>query len=152
MMRLVPFETRHALEMDLRDFDRLGIGREGGREELARLADAYAAAGQCWTALEGESVVGCGGVAVQPGGTGNAWALTSPLVGKHELVFARAVRRLITAAEIECGLNRIQTTVHQRHDVPRRWFAFLGFEREGLMRNFIGNDNYYLYARTNDGS
>lgn len=151
-MDIVPFAVRHVQDMDLRAFDRLGEGRTGGREGLVRMARLYRDSGPCWTALVGGAVAACGGVGVQPGGTGNAWALTSSLVEDHGTAFARAARRLLDAAQAELRLTRIQTTVHERHDVPARWFAFLGFRREGLLANFIGNDNYYLYARTNHGS
>lgn len=146
-MRIVTFEAEHVSRIELRDFDRLGLEERGGMAGLLDLAALYRAAGPCWTALDGDAVVGCGGVGVQPGATGNAWALTSPLVERWPLAFSRAARRCIEAAEQGLGLTRIQTTVHARHDVRRKWFEFLGFSCEGPMRNFIGNDTYYLYAR-----
>lgn len=147
-MRVVQFEPEHAARIELRDYDRLGFEEYGGQEAFMELVALYRATGPCWTALDGESVVGCGGVGLQPGATGNAWALTSSLVPRHGLAFSRAALRGIEAAEAEYGLSRIQTMVHARHDVRMKWFEFLGFSREGLMRNFIGNHNYYMYART----
>ncbi len=146
-MRLVPFEPEHAERIELRDFDRLGLEARGGPAALVALAACYARAGPAWTALDGDRIVACGGVAAQPGATGNAWALTSPLVERHPLAFARAARRALEAAERDLGLTRIQTTVHERHDVPRKWFEYLDFQCEGLLRRLVGNDNYHIYAR-----
>ena len=145
-MKIKAFEVRHVQRMELRPFDRLGLGA-GGPQRLAALAEAYAGAGPAFTILHGGEAAACGGVAVQPGATGNAWMLTSPLVERIPVAVARAVRGRLAAIEKDCVLTRIQTTVHARHDVPRAWFRFLGFACEGVLRKLVDDDDYYLYAR-----
>jgi len=146
-MRVVAFEVAHVERLELREADRLGFAARGGREGLLALARLYRASGPCWTVLAGGAVAACGGVGVQPGATGNAWALTSPLVEAHPVAMARLARRCIEAAEAGLGLSRIQTTVHVRHVARAKWFEFLGFTREALLRRLVGNDDYHLYAR-----
>ncbi|MCK9239793.1 hypothetical protein [Desulfocurvus sp.] len=146
-MRVIPFEVAHVRRLELRPADRLGFAARGGRRGLLALAAMYRASGPCWTLLHAGAVVACGGVGIQPGATGNAWALTSALVEAHPVACARLARRCLEAAESGLGLTRIQTTVHVRHSARAKWFGFLGFEREALLRRLVGDDNYYLYAR-----
>lgn len=147
MLRVVPFEVGHLERLELRAADRLGFAARGGREGLWALARLYRASGPCWTILDGGAVAACGGVGVQPGATGNAWALTSPLVEARPVAMARLARRCVEAAESGLGLTRIQTTIHVRHTARAEWFEFLGFTREGLLRRLVGDDDYHLYAR-----
>ena len=43
-------------------------------------------------------------------------------------------------------LQRVQATVLKENKKAIKWIEFLGFEREGLMRKYVGGD-HYLYAR-----
>ena len=101
-MKIKAFEVRHVQRMELRPFDRLGLGA-GGPQRLAALAEAYAGAGPAFTILHGGEAAACGGVAVQPGATGNAWMLTSPLVERIPVAVARAVRGRLAAIEKDHG-------------------------------------------------
>lgn len=49
-------------------------------------------------------------------------------------------------------LVRVQTSIRASKPLLVKWMKVLGFEREGLMRNFgPEGDDYYLYARLTDG-
>ncbi|MBU1002372.1 MAG: hypothetical protein KKE73_07595 [Proteobacteria bacterium] len=146
-MRLVPFSAAHLERLELRHADGLGVASLGHGRDLGRLVALYVQSGPAFTALVRGCVAACGGVAVQPGATGNAWMFTSALAGEQPVALARAVRRGLESIEAEQGLTRIQTTAHCRLGVPPRWFEFLGFAREGLLRRLVGEDDYYLYAR-----
>lgn len=145
-MTELPFDIAHVRRMRLRPFHALGMGARGPGA-LEAMAALYAGLGPAFSILHGGEVAACGGVAVQPGATGDAWMLTSPVIEDAPLAAARRVRRRLEAIEAEHGLTRIQTTVHERHDPPRAWFRFLGFTREALLRKLVGDDNFYLYAR-----
>ncbi|BBD08746.1 uncharacterized protein DFE_2020 [Desulfovibrio ferrophilus] len=146
-MRLVPFEPAHLERLELREFDRLGVVGLGDGRDLGRLAEFYARSGPAFTVLVRGCVAACAGVAVQPGATGNAWMFSGTLIGEQPVAVARAIRRGLEDIECEHGLTRIQTTAHHSLDLPPRWYAFLGFSREGLLRRLVGDDDYYLYAR-----
>lgn len=143
-MRVVPFRAEHALGLDPRPLHLAG-GMD--RERLAALASAYARAGPAFTLLEGGEPAACGGLALQPGATADAWMLSGPLIERRPLGSARAVRRGLEAVERECGVSRIQTTSPRRGGASRAWFAFLGFRLEGILRRLVHDEDYYLYAR-----
>jgi hypothetical protein len=148
---IVPFEPWHAAKIRLRDFDArcfAGIGHSPAA--MGRFWEAY---GPGFTGLlpDGE-VAACGGVAIQWPGFGVGWAITSDLVDDYMLTFHKTFKRMIAHIERSRGLVRIQTTVHADHLVSRRWLKRLGFETEGLMRRYIGGDDYYLMARVRHGS
>lgn len=145
-MREIPFDIKHVRGIRLRPFHRLGMGA-GGVEVLETMAGVYARLGPAFTIEHNGEIAACGGVAVQSGATGDAWMLTSPVIGDIPLAAARCVKRRLNAIEHAEGLTRIQTTVHERHDPARAWFRFLGFTREALLRKLVGDDNFYLYAR-----
>lgn len=145
-MRVIPFEAEHARRIELRDFDLLGAAGNAPQEFEAAM-ELYAVSGPAFTIEDEHGIVACGGVAIQPGRTGNAWMLTSREVDRIPIAVARAARRIIVEAERECGLNRIQTTVNVRHDPARKWFRFLGFRQESLMAHFYDEQDYYMYAR-----
>jgi len=146
-VRLVRFEPAHLAGLELRDFDRLGVAGQGGGAELPPLAELYAASGPAFSAFTRDGLAACGGVAMQPGATGNAWMFTGPLVRAEPVALARTVRRELDRIQALYGLSRIQTTAHVSLDLPPRWLEFLGFTREARLARLVGDDDYYLYAR-----
>ena len=79
-------------------------------------------------------------------GVGTVWVLTTPLVEKYPLWFSKAVRNMLNAGTDLYKLERVQATVLKENKKAIKWIEFLGFEREGLMRKYVGGD-HYLYAR-----
>ncbi len=79
-------------------------------------------------------------------GVGTVWVLTTPLVEKYPLWFSKAVRNMLNAGTDLYKLQRVQATVLKENKKAVKWIEFLGFEREGLMRKYVGGD-HYLYAR-----
>ena len=79
-------------------------------------------------------------------GVGTVWVLTTPLVEKYPLWFSKAVRNMLNAGKDLYKLQRIQATVLKENKKAVKWIEFLGFEREGLMRKYVGGD-HYLYSR-----
>ena len=79
-------------------------------------------------------------------GVGTVWVLTTPLVEKYPLWFSKAVRNMLNAGTDLYKLQRIQATVLKENKKAVKWIEFLGFEREGLMRKYVGGD-HYLYSR-----
>ncbi len=145
-MQVISFRPEHILGMELRPFDRLGLSHLSKNEILA-LLDIYAQAGPAYSVLHKGRMVCAGGVAVQPGRTADVWMLTTYKVKEIAVPLARHVRRILADAEKDFHINRLQTTVHEKHELPENWLLFLGFQCEGLLRKLAGDDNYYIYAR-----
>jgi len=79
-------------------------------------------------------------------GVGTVWVITTPLVEKYPLWFTKAVRNMLNAGKDLYKLQRIQATVLTENKKAVKWIEFLGFQREGLMRKYVGGD-HYLYSR-----
>ena len=58
----------------------------------------------------------------------------------------RAVLRGLSAAPF----RRIEAHVEASHAEGHRWIAALGFELEGVMRNFWNGRDFALYSRIKD--
>ena len=54
-----------------------------------------------------------------------------------------ALRALIRFGFEEMDLNRIEATIHTENQRSRRVLAKLGFQREGLLRDFYCRDGLY---------
>ena len=79
-------------------------------------------------------------------GVGTVWVITTPLVEKYPLWFTKAVRNMLNAGKDLYKLQRVQATVLKENKKAVKWIEFLGFQREGLMRKYVGGD-HYLYSR-----
>ena len=133
------------------------LGRVLPQEAQARItgtfdretADSLAIAGGAFSAVEAGRIVGCAGIVPLWPGVGHAWAVLSDTALAHPVALTRTVQRELARIEAEQNLRRVQATVAEDHVAGRRWLAWLGFEVEGLMRNYGhgGTGDFWLYGR-----
>ena len=140
-MRLIPFEPRHVREMAMASEPWLGTG-----EALSRYAEA-GMAGPAWTGVADEGYVGCAGVRILWKGTGEAWAMFTPLLWKYRFSVQKAVLRHLALIEEHYGLDRIQAQVDEGHPRALEWAHSLGFEEEGLMMYYFNGRHYWMVSR-----
>lgn len=82
-------------------------------------------AGESWTALDGDKVLGCAGL-VAADGRQYAWALLAHDIGRGGMLFAtRSIARMLAAQT-----GRIETFVEASSVEARRWMDILGFTQE----------------------
>jgi len=79
-------------------------------------------------------------------GVGTIWAITTPLVEKYPIWFTKASINMLNAGTDLYKLQRVQATILKENTKAVKWIEFLGFQREGLMRKYVGGD-HYLYSR-----
>lgn len=109
-------------------------------------ARALEKAGPAHTAMRGDKVLACIGLAHQWDGRATAWAIMAQSIGGADyLVIHRAVKRFIKLI----GYRRIDATVVENFTNAIRWAEMLGFKRETPepMQNY-GPDGrgHYLYS------
>ncbi len=95
-------------------------------------------------------IIGCFGVFPIRKGVAEAWAaLSDEIVTEHPVQMGRTVRNWLWRVEIGWKLRRIQAAVAREHDAGHRWIRWLGFQAEGVMRNYgiDGRGDFVLYAR-----
>ena len=107
--------------------------------------------GQAYTMVSDEGIVACAGIVPLWKGTGEGWAITSELVEKYRISFAKSLLRYLFKIIQEFKYTRIQTTVLEHHQTSKEWLEWMGFTNEGLMRKYIGDNNYYRYALVREG-
>jgi len=93
-----------------------------------------------------EGLVASGGVIPLWKGVGEAWVVTSELVETYPILFAKTVWEKLYEIINANGIERVQTTIHKDHIISQRWAERMGFENEGLMRKYLGGEDYYRYA------
>lgn len=101
--------------------------------------------GMSYTITNGD-VVACGGVLPLWKGVGEGWAVTSPLVEKYPLFFAKSVWEKTTEIIEKLQLVRLQTLVDAEHTISQKWLERMGFTNEGLMRKYLGGRDFFRYA------
>lgn len=93
-----------------------------------------------------EGLVASGGIIPLWKGVGEAWVVTSDLVAIYPVFFAKTTWRKLYEMINSNGIERVQTTIHKDHFVSQRWAERMGFQNEGLMRKYLGGEDYYRYA------
>lgn len=81
-------------------------------------------------------------------GTYHIWGLVSEDVGKYPISFHKSCKSLLRFFESQYSPRRLQIDV--RVDCPENayWAELLGFEREGVMKNYgLDNSDYWLMSR-----
>lgn len=120
-MRIVPFKAAH-LDVLRQHPTQHHIGAElDDRHYVGGLL-----AGESWTALDGERVLGCSGLVPAGDGRQYAWTLLAHDIGRAGMVFA--TKSIIRMLNMQSG--KIETFVDASHVEALRWIVILGFSRE----------------------
>lgn len=144
-LRLVEFEKEHALVLvrEMKGLEGLVLSPQVIEEGLQE-----AGAGPAWTAFCGESVVGCGGIALGRWGNGTGWLLLGELFYENVRETVRLIKeRLVFGAET-FRLKRVEAFVYARNRKALKFAEKQGFKLEGYLENYGPNgENVFLYAR-----
>ncbi|MCW5623338.1 MAG: GNAT family N-acetyltransferase [Burkholderiales bacterium] len=139
-VEIVPYQPAHLRAMALQPKQEF-IGAWVNSDYPEALA---AAPGISYSAVRGDEVLACAGLAEQWTGRMLAWALLARGIGGGFVVIDRAVKRCLEAAPA----RRIEAHVDAEFLPAQRWVERLGFNREGLMRAFsVDGRDFQLWAR-----
>ena len=138
-MIIVPFEPEHIRTLILQD-------AQNWMMPMLKLeyGAAMKIAGPCFTAMEGDEILACSGVAHAWENRDMAWALISNSSGPHFIKIFRAIKRFLDINPA----RRVEATVDVHFSEGHRLMQMLGFEYEGYLRAYLpdGRDQA-LYAR-----
>lgn len=137
-MKIVRFEAEH--------LQRLALQKEQQwmRDLLDRpeYGPALALSGPAFSAFEGDTLLGCGGVVEFGKHRAEVWALLSDAIGPRMKAVTRAVRGWLAV----CPYQRVEANVATHFDAGRRWITLLGFEQEGVeKRQFFADGRSALH-------
>lgn len=139
-MRIEPLRAWHLAALELQPSQAMF----GAVIHQPGYVDMLTSAGPAFAAVQGETVLGCGGSVEMWDNRAVIWALVSEHAGPHMLGIHRAVEGYLK----QMRQRRIEAQVVVGFDPGARWLKRLGFAFEGTMRAFSpdGTD-YWLYAR-----
>ncbi len=138
----VPCELRHLLSIQVQ------YAQEDQVSDFSRGSELFETHAR--TLLHGDTVMACFGVMPLWDGVGQAWSVLSDAVLKdHPIELSRRVKYWLSNVEKREGIYRIQAAIADGHWEGIRWIKWLGFEHEGVMRNYglQGHGDFHLYAR-----
>jgi hypothetical protein len=139
-MIVAPFHPGHLSELRTQSRQKEDMGLFAQPEYGPALAE-----GQAFTVFDAEGVIrACMGVHDLWPGRGLCWALLAPDLRRLMLPISVRARAFFDA----CGYRRLEAYVDPGFAEAIRWVELLGFEREGLQKQFTPDGaDMYLYAR-----
>jgi hypothetical protein len=109
---------------------------------------SYKSGAPVYTLIDETGVLGMVGADVMWEGVANIWTLLSDKILVRPMRFHRLCKHLMNIFFSEMRLVRAEAHVRVGHESGVRWIERLGFVREGVMRNYLGQGKHaYLYAR-----
>lgn len=149
MIKFANYSPQDLERIDLQPF------QESWRQEL--LTPGYAQSldvpGRCWTALDGERVVGSAGFSPQWEGRSIAWAILGKDIPPRQWPRIKKKIRAEVDKELQkqvaaCGHGRVEITVPVSFAAGCRLALLLGFEVEGRTKKFApdGSD-HFLFSK-----
>jgi len=146
MLEFRKYVPEDYLKINRRKFDLVTFENFPDVEQVAKnLSRGYG-----YTGLADGEIVGLGGILPLWKGVGEAWVVSSPLVARYPLFFYRTIYWMLEELMEKMELVRVQTTVHCKHERSIKWVEKMKFKNEGLMRKYIGGQDYYRYARVEE--
>lgn len=141
MIELRAYKPEDYLDIQRRHFDNLTFLNLPNKNAIAK----NLMNGPAYTLFNGQPIA-CGGIILLWKGVGEGWAITSPSVERHQIVFARTIWKYLESIIKEHKLERVQTIVDAEHKMSQKWVERMGFHKEGLMSKYIGGRDFYRYA------
>jgi hypothetical protein len=103
---------------------------------------------EIFTAWDGWSIIGMGGITQLWNGVGEAWVILTEQIKERRMWLIRTVRDFMCVALSRLDLHRLQAVCRNDSAKAQRFAISLGFQCESLLSKY-GEDgsDYWLYAR-----
>ena len=101
----------------------------------------------CFTLEHEGKPLGIGGFRFINTTTAWAWLDMTDLAGEYIIVAYRIIKEWMEIFVKEHGIKRLQAYVELDFPEAIRMAQHLGFEKEGIMKNFIGDKDASMYSR-----
>lgn len=102
----------------------------------------------CWIAYRDDDPVCAFGIAKLYAGLGSGWAYMTRKGPSTMRAVTRFALRKVRPQLIRDGFRRIEVRTAIDHDLSHAWLERLGFEREGIAREYGDGLDYATYAAT----
>jgi len=141
-VNVLPFQAYHIDLLRAQGVQGAQVG------ELSIVPGSYASLltaplGPAVTVFDHDRIILCGGIIEKSKTHGECWALLAEGAGRHMTWLHYATKRFIDMRRWQ----RLEAAVQKGFSAGCRWAELLGFEFEGEMRCYSGEDTYLRYAR-----
>lgn len=142
---LRPYEEGDIEKLDPREMDL----RVGGKDYIKKIKENIEEkSDEVITVQKDGAIIAITGLMRTRPGKAEIWSITGTPVDTNKNLFGQASIIVVDYWIKKYDLHRLQANVHEEHTQSIKWLEWLGFEREGLMRQFgTLRENFYLYAR-----
>ena len=137
-MIMVPYKAEHMLTLQVQQAQR---GSFPCTPEYAKSAEGP----QSWTALEGDEILGVGGVLAIWEGRGQVWSILGAGAGKHFKELHRACLKILADAP----QRRLESDCVCAFPAGHKWLRMLGFHLEAACARayYPDGSDASLYSR-----
>ena len=145
MIEIIPFEFEHAKF----------IATHQMNAEIVNVKDRYlknleslVQPKTSWTGLVDNKIIAAGGMVELWDHVYEGWIMATADIKNHPIATARIIKRIFKKQMPLHKVQRLQTTVKADYEIGHKFANWLGLTQEGLMKQYLDGNDYYLYART----
>lgn len=137
-VEIIDFKPEH--------FDQITLREESSFEKEALLDVAQQT--PVYTMMTEKGILCCVGIIPLWPGIAEIWSTDGELINTFPVAFHKAAKHVIDSFWNHYELKRLQATCHVSNEQSWNWLKRLGFDTEGIMRNY-GPDcvDYYIMAK-----
>jgi hypothetical protein len=143
MMQVVPVKFSHIKELErLEGMFFTGVSDDAHVQLVLTNSVGY-------TLLEGETILGCGGMIMQWPGVGLMWLMATKAMRRRPRTLLRMSAAVLQEIRSKHKIHRFQVFVDPAQSRHVRFVEALGFTLEGRMiQHTVDRKDHLLYART----
>lgn len=145
MIKVIQFHVKHLELMQLREIEAAGAFTL--KDYMERIDAVAKSSIQAATFLHDGRILFAAGFHELWPGVLEVWMIPGECIKTAPMLFGRLIKKYVDNIARDFKAHRIQTT---SHDDPfhERWMGFLGFQKEGVLRNFTHDKKAMcLYSR-----
>jgi hypothetical protein len=143
-MHIIPFKAEHARYITTR---RMNNDLMKVRPEYMDMLEQLEKPNLSWTGVVDEKIIAAGGMMPMWGNVYEGWVMATEDIHKHPIQTARIIKKIFDRVMIDNKVERLQTTVRSDFAVGHKFAKWLGLHSEGVMKKYMDDKDYDLYAR-----
>jgi hypothetical protein len=130
--------------MNLREYEKLWTSNYGDLHKSFEMLSRSPS----FSLVHEDKIIFCAGVGKMWNGVGEAWMMMSETFHKYPLTAFKLTKKYLEDIITNNDFHRVQLVCHEFFDAANRWAKHLGFEREGLLKQYgADKSNFIRYAK-----
>ena len=144
MIEIVPFNFEHArfIATNEMNADIVNV-----KERYLKNLEQLVKPDTSWKGLIDGKIIAAGGMVELWDHVFEGWVMATADIQKHPIATARIIKKIFNKVMVKYDVHRLQTTVKADYEIGHKFAQWLGLEKEGLMKKYLDDNDYYLYSR-----